>query len=178
MAERLLVARLREPVGSSPTDIVEVSSAGTHALAGRPMEPEAVVCLERRCADAQGFVGRQLTMDMIERADLILTATRGHRAAIVTAVPRAVRRTLTILEMARLLTSVDPIDVDRRVEMHDGHRLEALVSIALSNRGMTPLREPTDDDITDPYRQPLAAFEEVAERMDAALSRITSLLRS
>lgn len=78
-----------------------VHSAGTHGLDGWPIEPSAA----RRLADlgigCDAFRARRLTAEMVERADLVLTATRVHRDQVVALVPDARGRTFTMRELAR-----------------------------------------------------------------------------
>jgi protein-tyrosine phosphatase len=83
---------------------VLVTSAGTLAQPGLPMDPAAGDQLARRAASLSGFVTQRLTPGMVEDADLILTATREHRGDVVTLVPTALPRTFTFGECARLLS--------------------------------------------------------------------------
>jgi protein-tyrosine phosphatase len=173
-AERLLTSRLREALGPDAASLFEVSSAGTWGLVGEPMQPEAARVLVARGGDPTGFAARELTVDLVTEADLVLAATREHRAAAVTLDPRASSRTLTLRELARLLGPVGPaaITASRPVE-----RMRDVVSAAIGNRGLVPPADPRDDDIADPYGQSRAAYERSAEEIDAALRPVIALLR-
>lgn len=99
-AEQLLRATL-------PAADVELMSAGTHAQDGRPCHE-----LTARALAATGFVPSQhrsqrLVPDAVRVADLVLTATREHRVAVVDADPTSARRTFTLLEFARLVSADD-----------------------------------------------------------------------
>ena len=140
-----------------------VWSAGTHAMVGQPMPPEAAELSRRAGLDPDAHEGQQLTPTMVELADVVLTASREHRAAVVKMLPRASRRTFTLREFARIAEWVaadaaaggapapsDPV---------------ALIEEVASSRGLaTPPSRPDDDDIVDPYRRSPEVYAE-AERL-------------
>ena len=94
---------------------------------------------------------------MVEDADLVLVASREHRAAVATLVPRAAGRTFTLREFQRLSAGVDagalPDDVVERGR--------AMVVAAAGRRGMVAVG-PDGDDLSDPYGAPARAFEACA----------------
>ena len=98
--ERRLAAMLAD------TDLV-VSSAGTRALVGAPVEPGSVRALESVGADASGFASRQVTGAILVQADLVLAASQAHRAEVVRVKPSVLRRTFTLGELADLLRDAD-----------------------------------------------------------------------
>lgn len=100
VGERLLAARL-------PNARFAVSSAGVGAMVGYAMSKYASAELQGYGGDPTGFAARQLTPDLIEDADLILTATRELRSQVLSEAPGALRRTFTILEFAALATMAD-----------------------------------------------------------------------
>lgn len=77
---------------------VEVRSAGTSAVAGAPGCTVAPALEGRN----QEHTSQPLTGDQVEWADLILTAAREHRAAVVALDPAARTRTFTIRQAGRL----------------------------------------------------------------------------
>jgi protein-tyrosine phosphatase len=174
-AERLFAARLREGLGAEVASQFEVSSAGTWGLVGEPMQPEAARALVARGGDPAGFVARELTVDMVNEADLVLGATREHRAAAVTFDPRASSRTLTLRELARLLGPVGPAAI---TATEPAERMAQVLTAAIANRGLVPPVDPRDDDIADPYGQSRSAYERAAEEIDAALRPVIGLLRT
>jgi protein-tyrosine phosphatase len=174
--ERLLAARLRALLPADAAARFEIGSAGTWAMVGEAMSPEAATTLVGLGGDADGFVGRDLTAELIE-ADLILTATRAHRAQVVAEVPRAASRTLTLREFARLLGPVTADDVAQHAPSGDPvDRMRAITAAAFGNRGLVPVADPAEDDIADPYRRNQAAFERAAREIDAALQVPLALL--
>jgi protein-tyrosine phosphatase len=151
---------------------IEVSSAGTHGLQGYPVQEHAGSALASRGIDAGAFRASRLTADLVAEADLVLTATREHRAAAVTLSPRAAARTFTLREFDRLLSLVDPATLpgtplDRAV---------ALVPAAAAQRGLARPEHPGDDDISDPYGGPPAGYPPCAELIEASMSRWLTLV--
>jgi protein-tyrosine phosphatase len=170
--ERLLRARLTEKFLLDAWRF-EVTSAGTGALTGHEMDPTAAATLRAHGGEPRGFVARDLDADLIVEADLVLTAAREHRGAVVTELPRASAKTVTLREFARLVSPItaaavagtDPID-----------RMRALVAMAMDNRGLVPLDDPADDDVPDPYRRDRATYERAADLMGAAITTSVALL--
>lgn len=171
LMERLFVARLRAHLPPADAARFEVSSAGTWAMDGEPMSPDAAETLVSLGGDPSDFTGRDLSVEMIHDADLILTATREHGRLVVTSEPRAAGRTLTLREFARLLGPVTPSDIAGRVASNDPvERMTAIVAAALAQRGLVPVGDPADDDIADPYGRDRPAFVRAASEIDAALA--------
>ena len=97
-AERLLVAEaVRHRVD------LQASSAGTRAVAGSSMHPDAAKALAQFGGDISNFTARQLTPRVASETDLILTMTRSHRDAVLGLAPKQLRRTFTLTELARLI---------------------------------------------------------------------------
>src|SRR5690606_41622332 len=84
---------------------VRNSSAGDRAGRGEPIEPRMANLLQALGLDAGQFTAHQLTGDAIRSATVVITMTRAQRAAVVRAVPEAVRRTFTLLELAHVLST-------------------------------------------------------------------------
>jgi protein-tyrosine phosphatase len=133
LAERVLTAR-------TPAH-VEVSSAGLHAVVGSAPHPETIALIEQHGGDAAGFAARQLTPAMVMGSDLVLTATKGIRSAVLEEAPGALRRTFTLLELAALLDVVDPVPGDPA----------ATIRTAAAERSRAVLDDP---DVPDPMGQP------------------------
>ncbi|HVT20751.1 MAG TPA: hypothetical protein VHD58_02585 [Mycobacteriales bacterium] len=173
-AERLLRARLDQRFGPQAAQI-EVSSAGTYALVGEPIMPEAAETLVRYGGDPARFAACALDPGRIEAADLVLGLTREHRAAVITMVPRASSRTVTLREYARLLSGVSHGDLPG-AEADLVTRFHALTKAAFGQRGLVALKDPSDDDIPDPFGRPMPAYEKAAALIDEALEVPLSLL--
>ena len=165
IAEHLMRAGLDSRLGGGEHPFV-VASAGTWGHEGSPMEDDAHSTLASYGIDGSGFRARELATQDVQDADLVLAATREHRAAAVVLHPRAAAHTFTLLEFARLLTAVDP------AELPGGdleERARAVVRGAASKRGIVRPPTPDDDDLSDPYHAPASAFTLCAQRVQAAL---------
>lgn len=145
---------------------LEVSSAGTWGHDGAPMEPHALSTLEEYDVDGQAFRARELAAEHVAGADLVLGATREHRAAAVVLQPRAASRTFTLREFARLVTALDLSELpvgDLR------ERGLVLVRLAASQRSLVRTDRPSDDDLSDPYHAPASQFVRCAGLIEQAL---------
>lgn len=143
---------------------IEVSSAGTGALAGEPMQPFALSTLAARGIDGAAFRARQLAPEHVEQADLVVAASREHRAAAVTLVPRAAARAFTVRELDRLLSAAGPGD--------------DLVAAARGQRGLVRPERPEDDDVRDPMGGPESGYVACAELLERSLARLVARLTS
>lgn len=171
MAEFILVRRLADTVPAD-TASFRVHSAGTYGLHGYPIDARAAGAISDLGIDAGGFVARELSDAMLAGADVVLTATRDHRAAAVTMAPRAARRTFTIREFGRLCGGVDASalpagDVVRRAR--------EIVRAAGDRRGLAPAAY-DEDEIADPYGGRQADFAATTRLIEESLRPFVSLL--
>jgi len=158
MAERLMRAGLAARLGPDADRFV-VESAGTWGHTGSPMEAHAHSTLAAYGVDGADFRARELLAEHVAGSDLILGATREHRAAAVVLQPRAAGRTFTLREFARLTATVGPASLSGAVAGDDlVDRARALVRAAAAQRGQVPPERPRDDDVEDPYRAPASAY--------------------
>ena len=82
---------------------VRVTSAGTRALVGAPVAAPMAALLAADGHPMTDFAATQVEAGHLRAADLVLTATAEHRAAVVELAPAVVRRAFTILEFARIV---------------------------------------------------------------------------
>jgi len=156
---------------------IAVESAGTKALAGLEMDDGTRERLDAAGIDASGFRARQLTADMVSRADLVLAAAREHRTAVAQLHPAALRRVFTVRDFADLvdgLTVVDP-DADPLADL-DASWVRQVAAAAARRRGSIVARQ-SGVDITDLIGGPPSAFGQMANEVDAALVPIVRALR-
>ncbi|WP_238453502.1 low molecular weight phosphatase family protein [Micromonospora sp. ATA51] len=113
MAERLMEARLRDRFGEM-ADSIFVTSAGIHGPPGRPMQPMAAAELKRCGISSDRFVSQPLDLKAVERAHLVLTASRRQRDEIIAQSPSALRHTFTWRELAWLVGGLRPGEVPGR----------------------------------------------------------------
>ena len=172
MAERLTVHGLRARIGDAADRFV-VESAGTWGHSGSPMESFALSTLKALGIEGDDFRARELVAEHVACADLVLAATREHRAAAVVLHPRAASRTFTLREFARLTGAVDPAQL---TETEPVERARELVRAAAGKRGLVPTQSPRDDDLADPYQGPERGFAVCGDLVEASLRRPLDLI--
>jgi protein-tyrosine phosphatase len=172
IAEHLMRAGLEQRLGPE-AGVFVVESAGTWGHTGSPMEAFAHATLAGLEVDGSAFSARELVAEHVVAADLVLTATREHRAAAVVLQPRAAARTFTLREFDRLLSAVDPATLPGGDRVT---RARAVVQAAAAQRGLVPPDRPADDDLDDPYQAPQSAFTTCARLVLTTLQRPLDLL--
>ncbi|MEU3984681.1 protein-tyrosine-phosphatase [Streptomyces sp. NPDC026672] len=152
-----------------------VESAGTWGHEGAPMEANAETVLGDFGADASGFTGRELLDEHVIRADLVLTATRDHRAQVISMGHSAGLRTFTLKEFTRLVRAIDPATLP---PLEDGVvvRARALVRAAAALRGWLLAPTAEADEVYDPYGAPLTFFRSVGDEIHDALDPVVTAL--
>lgn len=153
MAEHLMRSGLEQRLGTGAGRFL-VESAGTWGHSGSPMEAHARTTLASYGLDGAEFRARELVAEHVAGADLVLAATREHRAAAVVLHPRAASRTFTLREFARLSAGVTVEELPDDVV----DRARALVAAVAARRGLVRPAHPRDDDLADPYHAPASAF--------------------
>lgn len=154
---------------------IQISSAGTGALVGSPIDPGSVAQLERLGVASGPFAARQLTSEMVSSADLVITATRDHRAAVARSHPRGLRTAFTLGDLADLADGMGASDTQRNLEAESD--VARLVSLVAARRGIVPPRPAAEIDIIDPFRREDAVFTAMAEQVCSALPAVVRLLR-
>ena len=76
----------------------EVLSAGLGAIDGQPPSPHAVRALRELGIDHSSARSRQLTRDLVEKADFIFGMTHGHTDAVALMFPQAAEKTFLVRE--------------------------------------------------------------------------------
>ena len=154
-----------------------VSSAGTEAVVGEPIDPVAAGLLRRHGADPEGFVARQLTAEMVAEADLVLTATRAHRAAVASLRPRALGYGFVLGDFSDLAVGADVhTDGDTRLVHAAGSWVAQVARVVADRRGMVAPRKAEEVDIVDPYGRKEQVFNAMARQVLAALPPVLRLL--
>lgn len=152
-----------------------VSSAGTHAMTGWPVNPPMDRLLEEHGVDVDGFAARQADAAMLTGSGLILTATREHREWVTEHAPSTVRRAFTLTEFADAVRGADAAGLTPTglVEWAAAHRPSAgVVSRGATRRGYA------EGDILDPYGLGDAAFGAAFAQIAAATEVIAGALRA
>ncbi|MFC4613585.1 LCP family protein [Cellulomonas algicola] len=162
-AERLLRARLGDD------SAVTVTSAGIDVAPDDPVPEHLNELLAREGLAVDGHHAREVDATMVAEADLVLTATRNERSAVVRKVPAAVRRTFTLCELARVATSLGPSALP---EGEVAARLSALAQLAPVHRVGTAPPVAEDDDVPDPGETGRRGYEKSFAKVRAAVDGI------
>jgi len=93
MAEAIFRTLAAERLGCAADEVerhgVVVASAGLAAWAGGPASPHAVETAATLGADLRSHESQPLTESLVRQADVILTMTAGHKAAVLAQFPEA-----------------------------------------------------------------------------------------
>ena len=165
MAEQLLAQRTITMFGQTARWLIE--SAGTAIPGPWPLHDYARAVLAERLPAVAEHHSVALRPAAIDRADLVLTATRWHRSVVVSTVPAAVGRTFTILQFARLCDQVEPMSSADSGEL--GRQLIVAAKLARSSLQPVPVDQ---DDLPDPMGRGLADFQICADRLQNAIERM------
>lgn len=162
-AERLLRARLGDD------SAVTVTSAGIDVAPDDPIPAHLTELLESEGLAVDAPHPHEVDATMVASADLVLTATRHERSAVVRKVPAAVRRTFTLCELARVATSLGPSALP---EGDVAARLSALAQLAPVHRVGTAPPVAEDDDVPDPGATGRRGYEKSFAKVRAAVDGI------
>lgn len=196
VAERLLQAGLDQVL---PGGFV-VTSAGTRAMVGDPIQPPSAEIVRTFGGNPENFAARQLTSRILRGVDLVLTMTSGHRGEVLQLDASLLKRTFTIREFARMLDVLDERaaaapagtpagrpagDTAGGAGTDDGGRAgnplaantaswRGLPARAASVRHLSLPADSAENDIIDPYRR---GPETYAQMEDELAPAIVSILR-
>ena len=154
----------------------EVTSAGTHAMVGNPVDRGSASILEDRGVDTSGFAARQVSERMLADIDIVLPLEVAHRKLVLSYSPRHLKRAYTLKELARLLDAAGertPWSERLAGLTTPEERWAALPSHLARERGLSRVADGVDD-IADPYRQPQEVFDAMAAEVDTAVERIVA----
>jgi len=154
LTERLLAMRAAQ----AGLDVT-VGSAGTRAVNGDRAHRETQRVLQGYGGDASDFSARLLLPDVLRGHDLVLTAERAHREAVVAMAPLLWKKTFTLLEAARLA------DADPGLTLAGLHRARRTVD------GQDPAL-----DVEDPIGKPPEVFDRTGREIRDAVDSVVRLL--
>jgi protein-tyrosine phosphatase len=172
--ERLLQRELDERRLGSEAAVI-VGSAGTAALVGSTMAPQAAAQLEAHGGDPSGFRARELTPALIAESDLVLTATRAHRGKVALMSPTSLRRVFTFRDFADLVDGFDGLSAPPACKTSRGW-VQLVTEKAAASRGLKPPLAPDLADIVDPYRREDEVFAIMALQVVDSLPAVVRTL--
>ncbi len=117
MAEALL-----KDMAADSKEEYEIISAGTTALAGEPAAGEAVRALEEIGVVMTGHKSQPVTPELLEKVDLIITMTRGHKEKILELMPRAGEKAFTLKEFSRKLEGDSQVEKILELDREEARR--------------------------------------------------------
>lgn len=155
-----------------------VRSAGVSAITGTSMSRHAAAILRE-----EGFEGSitssQLTEEMVNWADLILTLTRSHKQHVLHYYPEAVDKTYTLKEYTGSEESVraDLAELDSLYAQAELKRSLGQEPNAADMERIIEIRQRIPSfDITDPYGGTREDYEMAAAEIRSALHRLLDKL--
>lgn len=158
---------------------LQISSAGTQALVGQPVDPGSVALLEAQEIDCADFAARDLTAEMVCAADLVLTATREHRAKVARTEPSGLKKAMALVDFSDLVHELDLTDLKPSFMDPPGMSgVALLVSAAARRREQVTPRRDEEANIVDPFKQGPKAFQRMEREIDAALPPVIHALGS
>lgn len=147
---------------------VAVTSAGTGAPVGEPMGQDLLTVAARLGVPDRDHRATQLTDHQIAEADLVLVASESHRDEIVGRVPRAMRRTFTMLEAGRIASQ---LNLEPPRSLRDLNNVVGEFAKRRVGGG-----EPGADDIVDPQGKDVSATDLMVSQEVPALVQIAVAL--
>jgi protein-tyrosine phosphatase len=160
-----------------PGELVHSHSAGTGGWhAGEEMNPPAARQVRGRGGDCAGFAARKLRSDLIDAADLVLTATADQQEYVTALRPDAADRTFVLGEFGRLLAGVDPASLPAAEPDPESvyARGVALVDAVHALRGDTAALP--EDDLDDPWGRGDQCFDRVANEIEETVRPLAHVL--
>ena len=154
---------------------VTVRSAGTHAVLDGKPPAEVLARSAAHSAQMDDHVPRQVTDELINNADLILTAERVHRSDVVSRVPSASAKAFTLKQFARLVDEHESFIARGELIAPNVECLGDFVAEIADFRSLaSPPISATDDDIADPFLLTQKAYDLAADEIEQATKIIGS----
>ena len=156
----------------------DVESAGTRALINHPIEPQSLAHLQALGIDDGGFRSRQLTPQIAADADLILTATRDHRADVVTLQPKALKYTFALADFSHMVDGIEQVPPAERgfFGPADDSFVGRLVDhVGKRRTDIHPISE-QESVIVDPFRRDPEVFAQMAAHINRVMPPVIRAL--
>lgn len=149
---------------------IETDSAGTQGLIDNPIDPSSAQLLSADGIDSSRFRSKRLTPQLAMSSDLILCFTEHQRKKIVTMAPRARNRTFLVSDFANLCRYFNEHHLLKGTSVEDRMREVEY------NASMVRPNVPPADDIADPYRKGITAFQTAHNQIIRAIADIADAL--
>lgn len=159
-------ALLRGHLSRRPVD-ARVHSAGTLAWSGPATDP-AIAVMREYGLDLSAHRSQPLTTSLVTDADLVLAMTRAHVYGVLAFDDTASDRTFLIEELPRLATRVGARGADEA--------LRAWAARVATERTHGWVAGRADEEVPDPFGEPIAVYRATAHRLDAASAAIAAFV--
>jgi protein-tyrosine phosphatase len=150
---------------------VRVASAGIEADEGRSMDRVLKTRLEKAGGSGTRFVARQLTIELVASADLLLAVTRRLRGEAAQLHYPAVRYSFTLQEFADLVRDLEPGDIDTA---EGGSWVAKVATAAGQRRGYVATRRRSDVDLPEAVSP--GSVRGMTRRVEQALPAVVAAL--
>jgi protein-tyrosine-phosphatase len=137
---------------------LEIASAGTRAREGHAAAPPSVAIAAGWGVDLRQHRSQPVSDELLERSDLILTMTEGHRDALAGRGARVSQRCFTLPELHRLVR-----DIEVAAPSSPSERLLEAAQQAHRRRPVSV--RPGPEDIRDPYGHDDEVYRAVATEL-------------
>ncbi|MFC4077353.1 low molecular weight protein arginine phosphatase [Salinithrix halophila] len=170
---------------------VEVRSAGVSALPGVSASDHAVRVMRDREIDHSSHRSQQVTKELVEWADVIITMTAAHQYSLARAFPEAVDKAYTLKGLAQEELGERLAELDRMgAELEMNRAILKKTEKERDEEGRKPLKAEMDrlemeyrslrqevekqafGDVMDPFGGDEAEYRRCAGEMEEALRRI------
>ena len=114
-----MAAAIMDKLASENNLDVRIESAGMFATDGEKATPEAIEAIRKYEIDLDSHLSQQITPELIEKSDLIITMTEAHKMVLQ---DMAKEKTCTLCELADISGDIDdPFggDVEDYIEVAD-----------------------------------------------------------
>ena len=166
LAEHLFRRSLQRRIGRGAASEWRFWSAGVQVQPATSVDPLVVRVLAERGIEVGLQTTRQVTAEQLDRADVILTAGREHRAALAELHPGAVRQLMTLRQFARHCeagrSGTGPVPLTGG----------ALLRLAALGQGLVQPVTAEQDLIDDPVGQGIEAFRRCADEIEQCADQI------
>ncbi len=157
----------------------EARSAGTSAIDGMPVSGHSADILRDKGATLSSEGSSELTPELMEWADLILTMTMNHKRYVIQQYPEAIDKTYTLKEYA------DKGDPELQLSLAEEERLASELHIKQAlgepltdeerEKLQACMRRSRSLDISDPFGGPAHVYQKSAEEIEEAILRILDM---
>lgn len=154
---------------------VDVKSAGIASLPGSPISGHSATILKEKGISTDDMRSRQVTAELVEWADVILTMTMGHKEMLIREYPFAVDKTHTLIEYAHAGDErLDGLTAERgrlAAEIEIKRATGQAVTDGERARLMELSRQMPDPDIADPIGGSLDVYRRTARQIEEAIDK-------